>query len=346
MVVSLDEEHQPPISPYAHGRKVPADLVLVVVWLAAAGVAIYLTIPGTVPLRVVLALPLLLFIPGYCVIAALFPKDGDIDLIERFVLSFGLSIVMVPLIGLGLNFTPWGIRLEPILLSVILFTLVMVLVAYYTRTRLPYHEQFRMHFVRAAAAVREEIVPAKKGRFDRILGVVLALAILVTIATAIYVIAVPREGEPFTEFFILGNNRTAENYPDHIIPGQMYPMFVGVGNHEYRNTRYTIESWMLLTEFDNVTNSTRIHAMDPNDRLTITLANNQTMVIPYNLSVNKTGYNRVEFLLFDENVPGFEVTGRDRINASYRDLHLKFEYEEEQEENQTSDTSEQIISTS
>jgi len=311
-----------------HWRRVPADLVLVVVWLAAAIGAIFLSIPETVPLRVVLALPIMLFIPGYCVIAALFPKEGDINLIERFALSFGLSIAIVPLIGLGLNFTPWGIRLEPVMTAVTLFTLVMVLVAYYTRSVLPPDEQFRIHFFSAAAAIREEIVPSKQGRFDRILGVVLALAILVTIATAIYVIAVPREGEQFSEFFILGNNQTAENYPNGIIPGQVYPMFVGVGNREHRNTRYTIESWLLLTEFDNVTNSSRIRAMDPRDRLSFTLAQNQTMIIPYNLSVNKTGYNRVEFLLFDENVPGYEVSGSNRINASYRDLHLNFKYEE------------------
>jgi uncharacterized membrane protein len=327
--------------PSAHGQKIPADLILVLLWLAVASGAIYLSLPETLPLRVVLALPLMLFIPGYCVIAALFPKDGDINLIERFVLSFGLSIAIVPLIGLGLNFTPWGIRLEPILLSIILFTLVMVLVAYYTRKGLPYEEQFRIHFASSAADIQEGIIPAKKGRFDRILGVVLALAILVTVATAIYIIAVPREGEPFTEFFMLGNNRTAMDYPDTILPGKMYPMFVGVGNHEYRTTRYTIETWMLLTEFDNVTNSSRIRAMDPSDRLSVTLAHNQTMIIPYNFSVNRTGYNRMEFLLFDENVPGFEVTGRDRINASYRDLHLKFEYGEENVENQTPDTSEQ-----
>jgi hypothetical protein len=30
----------------------------------------------------------------------------------------------------------------------------------------------------------------------------------------------------------------------------------------------------------------------------------------------------VEFLLFNESVPGFNVTGSDRINASYRNLHL------------------------
>jgi uncharacterized membrane protein len=54
----------------------------------------------------------------------LFPKNDDIDLIERMT----LSIVIVPLIGLGLNFTPWGIRLDPIVISVTLFTLVMLLI--------------------------------------------------------------------------------------------------------------------------------------------------------------------------------------------------------------------------
>jgi hypothetical protein len=30
----------------------------------------------------------------------------------------------------------------------------------------------------------------------------------------------------------------------------------------------------------------------------------------------------VDFLLFNESVPGFDVTGSDRINASYRNLQL------------------------
>ncbi len=136
--------------------------MLVLVWLAVAGGAIYLALPEAVALRVVLALPLMLFIPGYCVIATLFPKEGDIDLMERFVLSFGLSIAIVPLLGLGLNFTPWGIRLEPILAAVILFTLVMVVVAYYARSRLPQDEQFRIHIGRAAGCSPGGICSRKK----------------------------------------------------------------------------------------------------------------------------------------------------------------------------------------
>ena len=46
------------------------------------------------------------------------------------------------------------------------------------------------------------------------------------------------------------------------------------------------------------------------------------MVIPSTLSLNKTGYNRGEFLVFNESVPDPDVTGSDRINASYQDLYL------------------------
>jgi hypothetical protein len=62
--------------------------------------------------------------------------------------------------------------------------------------------------------------------------------------------------------------------------------------------------------------------MDPLGQVSLTLAHNETTIIPYNISLYKTGYNRVEFLLFNENVPGPEVSGSDRINASYKDLHL------------------------
>ncbi len=68
----------------------------------------------------------------------------------------------------------------------------------------------------------------------------------------------------------------AADYPDLIIAGQNYPMFIGVGNHEYRNMTYTIETWTMLTEFDNVTNSTTIMAMDPLTSSHSTLAHNET----------------------------------------------------------------------
>jgi uncharacterized membrane protein len=93
-----------------------------------------------------LIVPGILFLPGYCLIAALFPKYGDIDLIERIALSFGLSIAVVTLIALWLNFTPFGIRLDPILIALTVFSLVMILIAHFRRALLPSEERFKVPF--------------------------------------------------------------------------------------------------------------------------------------------------------------------------------------------------------
>ena len=298
------------------------DLILVLVWLAVSIATTYLSFLNGTPIRFVLAIPVILLIPGYCLLAALFPKMDDIDLMTRMVLSIGLSIAIVPLIGLGLNFTPWGIRLDPIVISLTIFTLIMVIVSQYRRAILPSEERLKIPFFEIAAAFRKEFLMKEGKKADRILNAILVLGILITLIITVYAVTVPQEGEKFTEFFILDENRTASDYPDLIIPGQEYPMYVGIGNHEFSDVRYTIETWTLLTEFDNVTNRSRIVGMDPGDRLSLILVHNETAIIPYKLSVKKIGYNRVEFLLFKETVAGPDITGSDRINASYRELHL------------------------
>lgn len=91
----------------------------------ATTLAIY-TLPTTLPLtavRWVLGAVFVLFIPGYVTVEALFPKGRELDGVERFALSVGLSLALVPLIGLLLNYTPWGIRLTPIVISLVAFTI-------------------------------------------------------------------------------------------------------------------------------------------------------------------------------------------------------------------------------
>jgi uncharacterized membrane protein len=304
-------------------QEFPADLALVVLWLAAGIITLYIPGLSETPLRMVLALPILLFIPGYCLIAILFPKSDDLGLMERIMLSIGFSIVIIPLIGFGLNFTPWGIRLEPLVVAIILLTWVMVLCAHYQRAVLPREERFRVSFSAITGRIHGEFLPQGEKGVDRFLSVVLMLVLIVVILATVYVIVVPKEGaERFSEFYILGKNQTAADYPDMILPAENYPMYIGVGNHEYRTITYTIETWALRTEFDNVTNSSTIMEMDPSDRLSLTLAHNETKIIPFNLFVVKPGYTRVEFLLFNESVPGPEVTGSNRISTSYRNLHL------------------------
>jgi len=82
-------------------------------------------------LRTILGIPAVLFFPGYALIMALFPRRRGMGGIERVAFSLGMSLVVVPLIGLVLNTTPWGIRLEPIVYSVASFIFIMSVIAWF-----------------------------------------------------------------------------------------------------------------------------------------------------------------------------------------------------------------------
>lgn len=87
-------------------------------------------------IRYVLGTIFILWCPGYTFIKALFPvrlpiktADKNLDIVERIALSFGMSLALVPIVGLLLNYTPWGIRLAPITLSLTALTLAFATVA-------------------------------------------------------------------------------------------------------------------------------------------------------------------------------------------------------------------------
>jgi uncharacterized membrane protein len=298
------------------------DIKLILLWLLFTCAVIYLPVINSSVMRPIIALPMILFIPGYTLIAALFPEKGNIDMIERTALSFGLSIAVVPLIGLGLNYTPWGIRLDPIVCSLIIFTIAMLVIAQYRRVLLPVEQRYEIPLNMAIREVKNEFFSPNTSQIDRILSIILIIAIIGAICTTIYVIVVPKEGEKFSEFFILGEKKMAADYPTILFTGTQYPMFIGIGNHEYRNVTYTIETYLVNMLFDEQTNASTIIRMDRQDQVPVILTHNETIILPYNLTSSQTGYNRVEFLLFNETLPSDTVTGFDRINASYRDLHL------------------------
>jgi len=87
-------------------------------------------------LRVILSLPFIFFFPGYTTIAFLFSKRNSLSIIERVTLSIALSIVIVTLIGLGLSYSPWGIRIYPIMVFITIFIIVTSALAWYRRRKL------------------------------------------------------------------------------------------------------------------------------------------------------------------------------------------------------------------
>ena len=162
------------------------------------------------PLRIILGLPFLLFIPGYALVMTLSPRSEGMGGIERVALSFGLSIAIVPLIGLILNFTWWGITLESTLYSIASFIFVMSIIAEVRRKRLQKQERFDIEF-------QLRLLGWGGSAWNKLLSVVLVIAILGALGMLGYVIATPSVVEKFTEFYILGPEGRVEGYPTEFV---------------------------------------------------------------------------------------------------------------------------------
>jgi uncharacterized membrane protein len=209
------------------------DLLLVVV---ASVVAVPLAIFwGGNEASLVLGLIFALFSPGYSLVAALFTKRDDLDIARRLALGFGLSIVVVVLVGFILNYTPWGISLYSVLISLLVFIMAASGVAYYRRRRLPEEERFEPRFRGSLAGFR-----GREHLVDRLLLALLVLVIIGAIGTLVYIGRPPAVGQTFTEFYMLGPEGGVEDYPDVISPGDEASVTLGIVNHEKETTEYYI----------------------------------------------------------------------------------------------------------
>ncbi|MDI6811885.1 MAG: DUF1616 domain-containing protein, partial [archaeon] len=194
------------------------------------------------------------FLPGYSLIATLFPRKDDLDGIERMALSFGLSIAITPLLGLALNYTPFGIRLLPILIILSIFTISLAIGAYIRRSMIPEEDRFVVNkplqgfrgrgaepHIGAFFKNMKEPLKATDTKIDRLLTIILIISIVLAISMIAYVIITPKEGEKFTEFYVLGPGGTASDYPTNLKVGEEGKVIIGIENHEYANVTYQLE---------------------------------------------------------------------------------------------------------
>jgi hypothetical protein len=68
------------------------------------------------------------FLPGFCLIKALFPQK-ELEQIERATLSVGISLSIVALISFLLNYTYWGITIATLTMSLVTLTVTFATVA-------------------------------------------------------------------------------------------------------------------------------------------------------------------------------------------------------------------------
>lgn len=241
--------------------------------------------------RIFIGLPLVIFLPGYSLNAMLFPKRNDLCGIERIALSFVLSLVIIPLLGLILNFTSFGIKLLPVLVILSVFIISISLIALFRRMKLPREERFRVPF--------ENLLTINLGQnfLDKGLSIILIASIIFSSATFVYVMVNYKTGEIFTEFYLLGPNGTASDYPTDINVGEEGKVIIVIVNHEYENVTYRLEV---------IFNRSLIHEEQ------VFLIENEKVEFPFTFKTIEKGENqKLEFLLY-----------KNQQKEAYRTLHL------------------------
>jgi uncharacterized membrane protein len=293
----------------AGNRQPPADLLLVAGFVLITNVFVLVPVLSGSFLRTCLGIFLVLFLPGYALAGALFPAKKDLEGIERVAISFGLNIAIVPILGLSLNYSTWGIREIPVLIEFSVFILLMCAVAYYRRRLLPEAEAFEVSFKKSYLSIKEEILEKPESKTDKVFAFTLVLFILASMGSLAYIIGNPKEGEPFTEFYILGSNKTTKDYSTEFLLGEKGTVTVGIINHEYRPVDYTME-----VKLEN-----RSLPLPENQKW-IRLGHNMSWEKPITITPPFEGKNmKLEFLLFN----GTEKT------IPYRNLHLWINVTEE-----------------
>lgn len=208
-----------------------------------------------------------LFLPGYVVTVAVFPERGSdrasdvsppagrIDGLERTLLSVALSVVVVPLVGIGLILAGVGLRLVPVVVAIAAVVLVGAVVAERRRSGLPPDERFRPPIDVWLAGARDALRPWGS-RTSTAVNIAIAISVLFAAGSLAYAIDTPN-ADPDTEFYLLSEDDSgdlvAADYPSEFRRGQAEPVTIAVANHEHRPVNYSVAVQIQRVEVRNGT---------------------------------------------------------------------------------------------
>ncbi|CAJ35713.1 DUF1616 domain-containing protein [Methanocella arvoryzae] len=234
--------------------------------------------------RAILAFPATLFAPGYAMVTAMFPRRSDMGNIARMTMSVTLSIIIVPLIGMALNYTFLGVHLDPILICVTIFTLACSALAIVSRFKVPADEMF---YPDIPAAVKS-LFWGDRSQIDKVLGIAIVAALLVSAGTVSYMVFMPGQVEQFTEFYLTGPEHNIGGYPSDFVLGEQLPVIVGIVNHEKREMTYDLQIQLVDNNTTTVLSTERV-----------VLGDNQTWEKTAQIKPDRLGTRmKLDFLLY------------------------------------------------
>ena len=235
------------------GKKYSTDLLIVIILSVIAVIGSVILPEGHI-FRIVLGIPLLLFLPGYVLAAVLWPEKHEsvkyaetsqetkdaknkpmragINNLERIALSFGLSIVVVSFLGLALNYTSTGITFYSTLLGNFAVIMIFVILAYYRRFMTPDEKRFTVNFHLSTKLPQDGT--------EKVFVLAIASILVISCGVLAYAIVTPSPEEIYTAFYILDENRTATNFQKNITVNETVTVNIGIINNEYSEIDYTI----------------------------------------------------------------------------------------------------------
>jgi uncharacterized membrane protein len=236
----------------------PIDLFAVVGYVAVAIVVLSQSGVYGTPLAVALGVPLLFFAPGYALVSLLFPggtpddtaTNGTTAVVrqhgltggERVALGFGLSVALLPILGVALAASPWSLAPGTVLLSVAGMATGLAVFAAIRRLRRPADRRFSLPIRAWSDGVRRAF--SKGSAADTALDIGLAAAVVVAVAAVGYAVAAPGPEPGYTNVSLLSQNETgkfvADDYPKNFQSGDGRPLVVELTNQERSQTDYSV----------------------------------------------------------------------------------------------------------
>lgn len=229
---------------------VPVDLLLVVV-AALAVDAVVLAEAGWAPIRFVLGAVFLFFLPGYALLAALYPErprptdDGrsvvpqlvephdGLVFGERLALSFGTSVALIPVVAVGLGAVGLALSTETILGSLTVLVVAFAAIGALRRARVAPDRRYAP-FGRSPAR-GDGGAPRRAGyRGSKVLAAALVLAIVLAGGAFAYGIAAEPPSSPYTSATLLTESDSGEfvasGYPANASVGEPVELTLRVDN--------------------------------------------------------------------------------------------------------------------
>jgi len=185
--------------------------------------------------RVIAGVPLIVFFPGYLLISGLFAERKAIGEIERLALSFGLSLAIVPLLVLTINYSPLRIDQPTIITVIAIYTLIGAVGVALRRAVVPPDEVYQWSLRPLAGALFSS---------SRTLTALNGLVALAAIGLAVVVVTnvtARRDQEHFTEFYLLNAEGNANDYPTLLPAAEPTLVTLVVANRENEPVSYRVE---------------------------------------------------------------------------------------------------------